>query len=149
MAETDFLFKNSVINSAFIACFVAQFLKVIISAFKGKIDFTRFTGSGGMPSSHSSTVLALTTAVGATSGYYSTDFAIAFVLAIVVMYDATGIRRAAGEQAKILNYMMENWAQKTPKIFTNELKELLGHTPKEVIVGAILGVFIGIWVVRL
>lgn len=149
MVATSFLFKNTIINSAFIAWFLAQFIKVLLSMYKGKLDISRFTGSGGMPSSHSSTVLALTTAVCITSGYQSIEFAIALTLSGIVMYDATGVRRAAGEQAKIINYMMENWTDTTPKMFTKELKELLGHTPLEVIAGATLGIVIGMLVVRI
>ncbi|MFI3225845.1 MAG: divergent PAP2 family protein [Clostridia bacterium] len=149
MIHTDFLFRNTIINCAFIAWFLAQFIKVLLSMYKGKLDLSRLTGAGGMPSSHTSTVLALTTAVYLTSGYQSIEFAIALTLSGIVMYDATGVRRAAGEQAKIINYMMENWADTSPKMFTKELKELLGHTPLEVIAGAILGVIIGIIFVRI
>lgn len=144
MASSSILFHNTVLNSAFIAWAIAQITKVIISIFKDKkIDVTRFTGAGGMPSSHSSTMLAMTTSVGLASGFQSVEFAIALVMSFVVMYDATGVRRAAGEQAKTINYIMNNWNSTTPKEFTKELKELLGHTPFEVLVGAILGIAVG------
>mgnify|MGYP005776514345 FL=1 len=76
-------------------------------------------------------------------GWSSALFAIAAVLAIVVMYDASHVRKAAGEQAKILNYMMEHWTEMKPELFGKELKELLGHTPIQVFAGAVLGVAIG------
>lgn len=149
MVETNFLFKNIILNASVCGWFVAQLLKVLFSLFKGKLDISRFTGSGGMPSSHSATVLALATSTYLTCGAQSAEFAITLVLASIVMYDATGVRRAAGEQAKTLNFIMEHWNFTTPKEFTKELKELLGHTPIEVIVGGILGIFIGIIVVGL
>ena len=149
MVETTFFTQNSVLNAAFIAWFLAQFIKVMLSFKNGKIDFSRITGAGGMPSSHSSTVLALTTAVFVACGYQSPEFAIALVLSGIVMYDATGVRRAAGEQAKIINYMMSHWNKTTPQTFSKELKELLGHTPLEVVAGAILGIVVGLIVVRL
>lgn len=149
MVATDFLFKNSIINCVMIAWTSAQIIKFIIVLCNGKFDISRLTGAGGMPSSHSATVLALTSAVYSTNGYQSVDFAIALTIAGVVMYDATGVRRAAGEQAKIINYMMENWNHTTPQTFTKELKELLGHTPKEVVAGAILGIFVGLVFVKL
>ena len=77
-------------------------------------------------------------------GFSSPLFAIAAVIAIVVMYDAANVRKAAGEQAKILNYMMDHWSEMKPELFGKELKELLGHTPMQVIMGALLGVAIGL-----
>lgn len=149
MAHTDFFLQNSILNAAFVGWFVAQTLKVIFSSYKGKkIDFSRFTGAGGMPSSHTSTVIALTTACFVLCGYYSVEFAVSLILSVVVMYDATGVRRAAGEQAKILNSMMSHINETTPETFKKELKELLGHTPLEVVAGAVLGIIIGAIVVQ-
>lgn len=148
MVATNFFLQNSILNSAVIAWFIAQFLKVILTRKDGQFDFSRMTGAGGMPSSHSSTVLALTTSVFMIFGYKSAEFAISSVLSVIVMYDATGVRRAAGEQAKIINYMMSHFKETTPQKFTKELKELLGHTPIEVVAGAILGIVIGFIVVR-
>ncbi len=144
--ETDFLFQNSIINTALISWFLAQLIKVILSLFKGKFDLYRFVGSGGMPSSHSSTVLGLATSILLIKGYHSAEFAIALIFCCVVMYDASGVRRAAGEQAKILNYMMSHWNETTPEKFQSELKELLGHTPTEVIAGAFLGIVVAFFV---
>lgn len=122
----------------------AQVLKVVIQLVtKRRLDWRRIWGSGGMPSSHSAFVCACAAATGNLYGWSSALFAIAAVLAIVVMYDASHVRKAAGEQAKILNYMMEHWTEMKPELFGKELKELLGHTPIQVFAGAVLGVAIG------
>lgn len=123
--------------------FIAQLLKVIHTVMKDKkIDFRRFVGSGGMPSSHSSFVTSLATAVGIIDGFSGYSFAMAAVFALVVMYDAAGVRRAAGQQAKILNKIVEEWENADFAHTDKRLKELLGHTPKEVFAGAILGIVI-------
>ena len=105
-----------------------------------KFDASRLTGTGGMPSSHSSLVMALTTSVGKYNGFDSALFAISLIFSFVVMYDAAGIRRAAGKQAEIINYMIEH--HKLPEL--QKVKELLWHTPLEVFVGAILGIVVGL-----
>lgn len=141
----DFLTGNRIINAALIAFLVAQTLKVIIVLIKyNKLDFRRLVGSGGMPSSHSATVCAMASSVGRIYGTDSGIFAVAAVMAVVVMFDASNVRRATGEQAKILNYIMENWGYKKPEFVVKELKELLGHTPFEVFVGAALGITLGV-----
>ncbi len=138
-------FKDSVIFTAIIGWFVAQFLKVIFVFIKHKkIDFRRFIGSGGMPSSHSSTVMALSVATGLTEGFSSTIFAVSLVLAVIVMYDAAGVRRAAGQQARILNRIVEEWGKASYSETEKKLKELLGHTPVEVFAGAALGILIAV-----
>ncbi len=135
--------KESVLATCLISWFVAQLLKVIFTLIKNKkIDFSRFIGAGGMPSSHTSFVTALATSVGIKNGFLGSEFAIATVLALVVMYDAAGVRRAAGQQAKILNRIVEEWEHSDFSETDKRLKELLGHTPKEVFAGAILGVAI-------
>lgn len=139
-----FLTESSFVT-AILCWFVAQVLKVVLVLVKDrKIDFSRFIGSGGMPSSHSAFVMGLATAIGLTKGFSSEIFAVSAVLALVVMYDAAGVRRAAGEQAKILNQMVEEWGRQN---FTNtevRLKELLGHTPMQVFAGAVLGILIAV-----
>ena len=123
----------------------AQVLKVVIQLVtKRRLDWRRIWGSGGMPSSHSAFVCACAASTGVLYGFSSPLFAIATVVAIVVMYDAANVRKAAGEQAKILNYMMEHWSEMKPELFGKELKELLGHTPMQVIMGALLGAVIGL-----
>jgi len=97
-----------------------------------------------MPSSHSAFVCSCATATGSLCGWSSPLFSLSAAFAIVVMYDAANVRHAAGEQAKILNYIMEHWTQMRPAIFEKELKELLGHTPLQVFFGALLGIAIGL-----
>lgn len=139
------IFNNQVLGIAFIGWAVAQILKVIICAIKNKkVDLTRIVGSGGMPSSHSSTVTSLATAVGLHCGFDSTQFALSFIFAFIVMYDAAGVRRAVGEQARILNEMIEESLQGKTENLQKKLKELIGHTKKEVVAGAVLGVLIAI-----
>ncbi len=97
-----------------------------------------------MPSSHSSTVCACASSVCYLYGASSPLFAIAAIMAIVVMYDAFNVRRETGEQAKILNYMMDHWTEMKPEdLFGKDLKELIGHTPLQVVMGALLGILIG------
>ncbi len=140
-------FRNYIVI-ALIAWFTAQICKVILVRITSKkFDFTRIVGSGGMPSSHSALVTSLATSIGITRGFLSCEFAISVVLALVVMYDAAGIRRAAGEQAKTLNKLLENWNRTNDQDeydIETTLKELLGHTPFEVLIGAILGIVIAI-----
>lgn len=107
-----------------------------------KINFKRLMGAGGMPSSHSAVVTSLAVCIGKQYGFDSGIFALSLIMALVVMYDAAGIRRAAGKQARILNKIME-----TPGLTTNEVQEklveALGHTPVQVFVGAIVGIIAG------
>ncbi|NMB34179.1 MAG: divergent PAP2 family protein [Clostridium sp.] len=132
------MLANKVIVVPVIAWFVAQTLKVInVILFEKKLDFTRFIGSGGMPSSHSSYIVSLATAVGKIQGVGSVEFGISLAVAFIVMYDAAGIRRAAGKQAKVLNKLV--FSQEGRENFDENLKELLGHSPFEVFMGAILG----------
>ena len=133
--------SNYVLGAALLGWITAQVLKVIwVLISEKKFDISRITGSGGMPSSHSAFVSAMTTAVGFTEGFCSTEFAIAFVLSFIVMYDASGVRKAAGEQAKVINDLQEIIHKEVPVY----LKELLGHTRIEVIVGSLLGIAIGL-----
>ncbi len=135
--------QDSAFVTAVLCWFIAQLIKVIsVLIIDRKLDLRRFVGSGGMPSSHSAFVMGLTTSVGFSSGFSSDMFAIAAVLAFVVMYDATGVRRAAGEQAKVLNQMVEE--RDGPETTEVQLKELLGHTPLQVFAGAALGITVAI-----
>ena len=139
------LFDNKILLCAILGWFIAQFLKVIfVLISEKKFDIRRFVGSGGMPSSHSSFVTSLACSVGLLEGFGSTAFAITLVLAMVVMYDAAGVRRAAGQQAKILNKLVEDWEKKDFTGTEKKLKELLGHTPTEVFAGALLGIVIAL-----
>lgn len=139
------LLENKILICAILGWFIAQALKVVFVLIQEKkFDMRRFVGSGGMPSSHSSFVLALTTAVAFEEGLNSALFAVCVVFSFIVMYDAAGVRRAAGKQAEILNSIIENFWQDNPKVTGERLKELLGHTPKQVFVGAILGILISV-----
>lgn len=124
---------------------IAQVLKLLISiAVYRKFDITYLTTGGGMPSSHSALVCATAVSTAVCSGFDSPVFAVAAVLAFIVMYDAAHVRRETGEQAKVLNYIMRNWADMRPEEFEEELKELVGHTPLQVAVGGMLGIAVGL-----
>ncbi|MDR0879883.1 MAG: divergent PAP2 family protein [Clostridioides sp.] len=132
------LLNNGALGISLTACFLAQFLKIFTGKNK-RIELARVISSGGMPSSHSSFVTSLATVVGFEHGFNSTEFAISAVLAIIIMYDAAGVRRAVGKQATILNQIIDDIQQHRP-IEQQKLKELVGHTPLEVWFGALLGV---------
>lgn len=139
------LLENKILLCALLGWFVAQILKVFFVLIKDKrLDISRFVGSGGMPSSHSSFVIALTTAVGYENGLNSALFAVCLVFSFVVMYDASGVRRSAGKQAQILNKIIENFGHENLEVTGERLKELLGHTHVEVFAGAILGIIISV-----
>ena len=136
------LLSNSVeiILSAVSANFIAQFYKFIVFlVIHRQINFKRLFQTGGMPSSHSSFMMAMATSTGLIDGFNSTLFAIAFTMALVVMYDAAGLRRAVGKQASVLNQIVSEIFSEHPNLSTQKFRELLGHTPVEVFVGAILG----------
>lgn len=135
--------SNSVFFTALIGWFTAQVLKILFSWDSG-FDFKRIVGSGGMPSSHASFVTALTFAVGFSEGFDSAMFAVSAVLSFIVMYDAAGVRRAAGQQAAILNRIVSDLINADYSHTNKKLKELLGHTPIEVFAGAVLGIIIAI-----
>ncbi len=165
--EVGTIFSNYLINVAFIAWLSAQVLKTLFAFWQTKTFIPeRLVGAGGMPSSHSSLVCSLALATAKKLGYNSPEFAIAVVIAAIVMYDAMGVRRAAGEQAKVLNKLMDGYTLKNflwdEKGFSDEiegdeeiekkgeleelkdvkLKEFLGHTPLEVLGGALLGILV-------
>ena len=123
---------------------IAQVLKLLIAtAVYRKFDITYLTTGGGMPSSHSALVCATAVSCGMTDGFDSPVFAVAVVVAFIVMYDAAHVRRETGEQAKVLNYILHNWEEFKPEDFERDLKELIGHTPLQVAVGAVLGIAVG------
>lgn len=141
------LFANKIFMTAALAWFVAQVIKTIIHFILSKeLVMERLVGSGGMPSSHSSTVSALATATYMEYGATSFEFAIAVILAIVVMHDARGVRRETGIQAKLLNDILKTFEDMGRKEISahDKLKEFVGHTPLQVIIGAILGILIAI-----
>lgn len=128
----------------FATWFCIQLFKVIYDLVKtGKFNFRRIMGAGGMPSSHTAVVTSLAALIGKYEGINTPIFGIATIFACVVMYDAAGVRRAAGKQAKLLNKIVETPGLSGVQV-TEKLVEVLGHTPTQVIVGAIIGIIVGI-----
>ena len=150
MQYLDDLIHNRMLITAVLGWAVAQVVKAIIDcAMNRKINIERLVGSGGMPSCHSSTVCALCVGAGMEYGLDSSAFALAAILAIIVMYDARGVRRETGTQAEVLNQMMDFFRRYENGEFKLEfnqeqLKVLIGHTPLQVICGAVLGIVVGI-----
>lgn len=139
------IFRNPILVNSFLACFLAQGIKGVVDVVQhGKLNLRSVLGSGGMPSSHSALVTALATGVGLKEGWDSTAFAIATVFAIIVMYDATGVRQAAGKQAKLLNQIIEELFHDEHHLNQERLKELLGHTPVQVVAGCALGIAVAL-----
>lgn len=135
------ILSNSVLIVALAACFSAQFLKFLGGIIlNGKFDIHNLFGTGGMPSSHSAFVTAMAAGVGAAIGWDSPEFAIAFVVATIVMYDASGVRQEAGKHAKSINRIIDEMSTGASEWPEPRLKELLGHTSAEVLVGALWGV---------
>ncbi|MFH1478664.1 MAG: divergent PAP2 family protein [Candidatus Omnitrophota bacterium] len=136
--------KNQVFLSTLLAWLIAQSVKVIIGVVQEKrFNFRWFVGTGGMPSSHASTVSALATSIGLIFGFSSPFFAIAFFFAFIIMFDAQGVRRQSGQQAEALNKIIEDiYLQKGIK--QERLMEFLGHTPIQVFIGSAIGVIIAL-----
>jgi len=134
------VFSNQIFLAGFIAWLIAQILKIITHYIQHKeLDLTRIVGSGGMPSSHSSLVMGISSAIGIKYGWGSDIYVFALIFSMIVMYDASGVRRSVGKQAIILNRIIKNLYQHK-KIQEAKLKEFVGHTPKEVFAGALLGI---------
>ena len=138
------LLQNRLLLTSIAAWFAAQALKVVFAALiDKKWNFRRFfVGLGGMPSSHSAVVCALATGMGIARGFYSVEFATCFILAMIVMTDAAGVRRAAGKQAMVLNKIVQDMIAEGRDLTGEHLKELLGHTPFQVLIGALVGVIV-------
>ena len=134
------MIQNQALLAGVVSLTLAQLIKFFsVLIRQGKIDIRTLVTTGGMPSSHTGLVVGLTTTVGFLHGFHSTLFDVSTVFAFVVMYDAAGVRQAAGRQARVLNKIVEE-LQHSLSFKESHLKELLGHTPREVIGGAILGV---------
>ncbi|QBP40557.1 MULTISPECIES: divergent PAP2 family protein [Paenisporosarcina] len=147
------ILTNIPLIAALFGIIFAQFIKIPITYIvTGVLDWKLFTSTGGMPSSHSAAVTALTTAVAFETGLGSPLFAVSAIFAIIVMFDASGVRFQAGQQAIIINQMRidfqifvnqsKGWAQKKNEEKIEELKTLLGHKPSEVLMGALTGIII-------
>lgn len=142
--DTTLVTSSGIWNLCFFCAFfswcLAQLIKLIINFVKTrKIDMRYFVSTGGMPSAHSATVSGLATSVGLTEGFGSPVFAVALVLAIITMFDASTVRRAAGQQAAVLNQIVHELF-KEHKLKNQRLKELLGHTRVEVFMGMLTGI---------
>lgn len=138
-----YFLHNKTVAATFFGWFAAQTIKVIIGVIREKrFNFKWFVGTGGMPSSHAAGVTALSTAVGLYEGVGTSLFCVALMFTVVVICDAQGVRRATGKQAEILNKVMEDIYWKK-KIQEDRLKELVGHTPIQVIAGILVGLAVG------
>ncbi|WP_026517417.1 divergent PAP2 family protein [Butyrivibrio sp. MC2021] len=139
------ILSNEILIAAFFGWLTAQILKTIIYIAVNKhFNPERLLGDGGMPSSHSATVMALVTATALNFGADTFEFAIAGVVALITMHDAMGVRRETGKQAKVINNMMDWFKQMDRNISPEQqLKEFVGHTPLQVLFGALLGILIG------
>ena len=135
---------NRVIQAAALAWAVAQALKVMLTlAISRRFDKSRVLGSGGMPSSHSAMACAMLMTIGFREGFSSSIFALAFCFSGVVMYDAAGVRRSTGKNAAVINQLMDMLSGNGYTFDEKRLKELVGHTPIQVLAGALLGILIG------
>ncbi len=145
MRDFGDILHNQVLLVALAACFTAQGVKLILDLLRNqKFNARVLVETGGMPSAHSALVAALATGVGQTVGWASTQFAIAVVFAFIVMYDAAGVRQAAGKQARVLNQLIDDYFR-GHEVSEERLKELLGHTPLQVIAGSLLGIAVS-WI---
>ena len=144
MSVWNEMLGNQILISSVLGWTVAQVLKTIIDCILNRsFNPERLVGSGGMPSSHSATVSALTAASGMKYGAGSFEFAVCFILSIIVMYDAMNVRMETGKQSKLLNRVFfENILELDGVILQERLKEYVGHTPVQVVAGAVLGIII-------
>ena len=144
MIELQKVINNKYLYIPLITWFCIQLFKVIYDLITTKkLNFKRIMGAGGMPSSHSAVVTSLATLIGKYQGVDTPIFAMSVVFAMVVMYDAAGVRRAAGKQARLLNKIVETPGLSGVQV-QEKLVEVLGHTPLQVIVGAFIGIVVGI-----
>lgn len=136
---------NFIIDCALVAWFLAQAIKVLLDLLVSRtFDPRRFVSSGGMPSSHSALVVACTTAAARLEGLDSPLFGVCVVVAAVVMYDACNVRRSAGDTAKLVNQLLRHVEKLTAENFADDLKIIMGHTPLQVLMGALLGAAVGV-----
>ena len=143
------LLENRILWVGVLGWFVAQSLKLILTLIVEKrLDWTRMYGLGGMPSSHTSVVVSVTVAVGIRMGFNSALFAISLALALITITDAMGVRRQAGKQAAVLNRVVQELVENGGDLPEETLKELLGHSPLQVFVGALLGLVIALIAAR-
>ncbi len=136
--------QNKYIYIPILLWFFIQSYKVIYDLITTKkLNFKRIIGAGGMPSSHSAIVTSITALIGKYEGVDTPIFALSLIVALVVMYDACGVRRAAGKQAALLNKIVDTPGLTTVQV-SEKLVEVLGHTPVQVFVGALIGIIVGV-----
>lgn len=141
------LTTNPIIDCALLAWFLAQLIKVLLElVLLRRFDVSRFASSGGMPSSHSALVVACTTAIGKLYGIEDPIFALSAILSAVVMYDACNVRRSAGDTARLVNQLLEHVERLTAEDFADNVREIMGHTPLQVLMGSLLGLGVGLLV---
>ncbi len=139
------VFSNPYLNCGLLGWFIAQTIKAVAtSIIDKKLRIDRFFGSGGMPSSHSALVSAVVAMTFLLNGFTSFEFAMAITFAFITVYDAANVRYEVGEQAKIINQIIENWNVDDFEIRSKRFKELMGHTKLEVTAGCALGIFISV-----
>ena len=143
------LLNNKVLWCSVIAWAIAQIIKIVIAlVVEKKFRPDRIFGDGGMPSGHSATVISLAVLIGWTSGFNSVSFALATIFAIIVMNDAVGVRQEAGKHAAMLKVIAEGFnamfAEKDQQIRAEKIKLLVGHTPLQVLMGALLGFLVAV-----
>ena len=144
------LLSNEVLVASTFGWAMAQIVKALVAFFQGRgLSYRYLFGSGGMPSSHSAFVSALTTAIAIIHGFGSTDFAISVVIALIVMYDAAGVRQSVGRQSRVINRIVKELRLgRHVTELESDLRELVGHTPFQVFAGSALGIIVGwAWVV--
>ena len=145
MDHTGFLTGNLTLDLAILAWFAAQGLKTLLHWVTNRnLDLRKMIGSGNMPSSHSAFICAAAASIGQVCGWRDPLFSLSAAIALVVMYDACNVRRAAGEQAKVINYIREHWDDLPQELKGKKLNEELGHTLPQVLMGALLGTAIGL-----
>ena len=145
MDHTGFLTGNLTLDLAILAWFAAQVLKTLLHWVTTRnLDLRKMIGSGNMPSSHSAFICAASASIGQVCGWRDPLFSLSAAIALVVMYDACNVRRAAGEQAKVINYVREHWDDLPQELKGKKLNEELGHTLPQVLMGALLGTAIGL-----
>lgn len=144
------LFENEILVCAFISWTIAQGLKVLIHwLIKRELNWRRMFGMGGMPSSHTAFFISVAMMVALREGMNSTSFALAFSVASVVIYDAMGVRYQTGKQSKVINQILREMLLEGKKLTEEKMQELVGHTPLEVMFGAIIGLTVPIIYVSL
>lgn len=141
------LTTNPVVDCGLLAWFLAQLIKVLLEAVLARrLNLRLFVSSGGMPSSHSALVVACTAAIGKLEGIQGGVFALSAIVASVVMYDACNVRRSAGDTARLVNQILAHVEKLTAEDFADDLREVMGHTPLQVLMGALLGLGVGLLV---